>query len=100
MYSITEDTSEKKKQTKEKPVKWIEFYNTLLLSPALTHISYTHSKFSSCIQGTFFFSTLHSNQVDFSSMAACSDESWIWWKCYGPGIHCKDQQCFAVSIPV
>lgn len=90
-------TKEKKKQ---KPVKWIDLYNKLLLSLAGTHISYTHGKFSSCIQGTFLFSTLHSNQVDFSSMAACSDESWIWWKCYGPGIHCKDQQCFAVSTSV
>ena len=102
MYSFIEDTSEKNKRTKkrQKPVKWIDLYNKLLLSLAGTHISYTHGKFSSCIQGTFLFSTLHSNQVDFSSMAACSDESWIWWKCYRPGIHCKDQQCFAVSTSV
>ena len=89
-----------KNKTKQKPVKRIDLHNKLLLSLAGTHISYTHGKFSSCIQGTFLFSTLHSNQVDFSSMAACSDESWIWWKCYGPGIHCKDQQCFAVSTSV
>ena len=61
----------------------------LIESVWLTYISYAHGEFSSCIQGTFFFTTFHTNQVYFSSMAASCYKFRVWRKCHCPCVHCE-----------
>ena len=54
-----------------------------------TYISNAHNKFSSCIQNTFFFSTLNSDNVDFTRMSSSRYEFAIGRETHCPRINFK-----------